>query len=151
MSVGQIWACLVGGSDWKDCSISITFCRPLLCYLFCRPLHTRPDWNAPPGVFRIAQTATLFISSCKARIKVISSISASDSGCPARRPRLDCLSHLGRHRPLPVLQELVHPRLALKHDHAPREIACSVDYTYPPLRFSLNRAIAPRSANSALA
>ena len=48
-------------------------------------------------------------------------------------------------------QESTHRRFALEYDEATREIVCSVDHTYPPLRFSLNRAIAPRSASSAFA
>ena len=107
----------------------------------------RPDWNAPPGVFHTAQTATLFISSCKARINVISSMSASAVGCPARRPALIAFRILDSTDRCLSFRNWCIPGRLLRHTTH-----------YPPPRFSLNRAIArslffepPRSASSALA
>ena len=49
------------------------------------------------------------------------------------------------HRALTISQELTHRCFALECDEAPRQIVRSVNHRYP--LFSLNRAIAPRSAS----
>ena len=40
---------------------------------------------------------------------------------------------LSSHRPLPVLQELVHPTTAIEAHDTAREVVCSVDHALPPL------------------